>query len=1024
MISWFVLVFIFSLFLTIFYRKRRKRLEREFDEKFQNFQEQVFLFNSELKKILSHYVDKDEESSFVAKWQDLYSEIFKYYYLKKFNECVDFRIFLKDYKSIHDYIRSLNEEIKRQESIRIAEIKRQEAIRIAEIKRRKSIQALLPRIEAFFDELSELRKQYITHLDEVCFTQKWQNLLQDVESVDIRLCDEEYDQFVDLKSICASFRDYFQRTNAAFIQNESQRCDDLLSNVDGKSLDLQQRTAVINDENRILVLAGAGSGKTLTIAAKVKYLCEKKSVDPKDILLISFTKKSAQEMTDRIQGKLGIQVEALTFHKLGLEIIKRADGFRPEVADEPELSSFIHNFFEKELINYPDLIRVLTEYFAYYLEIPEDIENYRSLGELYEAEKNVDLETIKFKYEQQKYIHENSADKAKALTTLKNEKVKSLEETKIANFLFLNGIDYEYEKLYPYESEDPLRKSYHPDFYLTDYDIYLEHFGVSRRFTLPWLSPIEEKKYLDGILWKRDFHKMNGTKLIETYSYYNSEGILLKKLKELLEENNVEFKPRDFVDVFNTVYKTKSSKYLAEFIKLCCTFITLFKSNNYKVEEIEDLREYAVENGFNKFLIERTNLFLDIITILLTGYQKHLLANNAIDFSDMINNAADKVNSGCAIPNYRYIIVDEYQDISKSRFNLLKSVVERTGAKLFCVGDDWQSIYRFAGSDVSLFTDFEKYFGYTEILKIEKTYRNSQQLIDEASRFILKNSLQLKKELRSDKSLNYPLVFWGYEKDPTLVLKNAINKIISEFGVESSILLLGRTNYDREILEQSGLFKIVRKNKKDRLVYLPFPELNIEFLSVHKSKGLEADNVIILNFKNDKLGFPNQIEDDEILNLVLTSAENYRFAEERRLFYVAITRTKNRTFILTDNVNPSLFFKEFPESSSVCYASFKKRTESQSYCPLCKTGTLLKVDHEGKSFIGCSNYPRCRYTISNPTILQNSKICPNCGGFLTKRKGRNNHWFVGCTNYPNCNYTESLENGMSRDIGGLIILPK
>lgn len=394
----------------------------------------------------------------------------------------------------------------------------------------------------------------------------------------------------------------------------------------------------------------------------------------------------------------------------------------------------------------------------------------------------------------------------------------------------------------------------------------------------------------------------------------------------------------------------------------------------------------------------------------MAEYQNYLHKNNAIDFSDMINEAAALVSSGCNILPYKYVIVDEYQDISKSRFNFLKAIADRSGAKFFCVGDDWQSIYRFAGSDISLFTDFEKYFGYTKILRIEKTYRNSQQLIDEASDFVLKNPMQLKKNLRSDKNLDYPIVFWRFDDDPRKSLQQMINKIVLDFGVNSSVLLLGRTNYDLEIAKKTGLFKNYYQNRKQKLEYIPIPELQIDFMSVHKSKGLEADNVILLNFKNDKLGFPNKIADDKVLNLVLTNAEDFKFAEERRLFYVAITRTKNRTFILTDNRNPSQFFKEFTASKSVCFISVRQTAnEGQEKCPLCKTGNLLKVEHNGKSFVGCSNFPKCKYTIQDATVLENPKKCPACGGFLIKRKGKKNkHWFIGCTNYPYCEYTERL----------------
>ena len=864
----------------------------------------------------------------------------------------------------------------------------------------------------FFAEYSDLQKKYISHSIEKKFTEKWNSLYAEITKYNIPKRHHLFTEIEHFKTTFSSLHDCFSTANENFIRVESKKYDNLFSNIDGKSLDLQQRAAVITDEDRILVLAGAGSGKTLTIAAKVKYLCDIQKIKPEEILLISFTNKSAQEMTDRIQEKLGINIKATTFHKFGLDIITNTDHRRPDVFDENELNQIVHDFFEKDLLKSPELIIKLTEYFVYYVEIPEKIENYSSLGELYEEEKTADLETLKSKYDREKYLQNVGFEKAKSYTTLRNEKVKSLEETKIANFLFMHGIKYEYERLYPFGSDDPLKKAYRPDFYLTDYNIYLEHFGISKNQTVPWLSPVEEKKYLDSIRWKRELHKKNKTKLIETYSFYSSEGILLSKLEKMLLANGVKFKTQDYTDIFNTVYASKSNKYFSEFIKLCQTFIILFKSNNYDINDIEIIRKKHSSEVQDVFLRNRTNLFLDIVKVILSKYQDCLALNKAIDFSDMINLAAEKVWSNCDIPSYKYLIVDEYQDTSKSRFNLLKAIADKTKAKVFCVGDDWQSIYRFAGSDISLFTDFAKYFGYTKVLKIEKTYRNSQQIIDEASRFILRNPIQIRKDFHSDKHLNYPLVFWGYDNDPRVALKGAIDKIISEEGIHSSILLLGRTNYDMEVVKSTGLFKLYHNNRAEKLEYLPIPELQVDFLTVHKSKGLEADNVIILNFKNDKLGFPNQIADDPILNLVLTKTEGHRFAEERRLFYVAITRTKNRTYILTDVKNPSPFFNEFVESKSVCFFSIKKdMSEKHTNCPCCKTGFLLKVEHNGSSFVGCSNYPKCKYTVHDATILNHPRHCPSCGGFLVKRKGRNGHIFAGCTNYPYCTYTEQIVRG-------------
>lgn len=852
--------------------------------------------------------------------------------------------------------------------------------------------------KAFVENLDGLGGKYITFSDTEIFKGHWKEQREKCRTTRIPKKDPAYpavkeftQKFDDLENIIA-------QKNDAFIKEESYRFDALLSDIDGKSLDAQQREAVLSDECRNLVLAGAGSGKTLTIAGKVKYLCKVKNVSPHDILLIAFTKKSAEEMTTRITDRLGIPVTATTFHKLGLDIITQAIGKRPDVCDD--LTDFVRSYFENALMKDNTQIKNIIEYFAYYLNIPADMDSYGSLGEAYEYEKSADLETIKSKYDRQKFVSYASSERGTIRRTLRDEQVKSLEEVAIANFLFLNGINYEYERLYPFEAEDATKKAYRPDFYLPDYDIYLEHFGIDHQGRLSWLSKIEEQKYLDGITWKREFHKQHGTKLIETYSYYSSEGCLLDKLSELLHKNRVQFSEPDFKDIFNTVYTKESDKYFTEFIQLCCTFIVLFKSNGYKQAELMSLRAEKQK----PFFARRTELFKTIIQPILQAYDAHLADNGAVDFSDMINQAADRIVGGLQVHPYKWVIIDEYQDISVARYRLVKAILDQTKAKLLCVGDDWQSIYRFAGSDVSLFTNFERYFGRARIMRIEKTYRNSQQLIDEAGSFVMNNPAQLKKHLRSDKSKEYPITFMCYGDNPFPVLQKTIKKIIDSDGPDASILLLGRTNYDREIVAQSGLFNISRGG---RLEYKASPNTPIAFLSVHKSKGLEADNVVILNFQNSKMGFPNKISDDPILELVLTSGDEYPYAEERRLLYVALTRTRNRVFVLVNENRPSEFMKEFKPSNNVFILSSKAKTEGHELqCPHCRTGHLMVRRNESTNrfFVGCSNYPQCEYTVNSTSIMQDTRYCPQCGGFLVKRRGKHGY-FYGCTNYPTCDYT-------------------
>ena len=639
-------ILIFFLVNTAFFvYRRRARLLKELEEKSQAFQEQINIFFNEYNGFQKQYISDSERKVFTSKWENLYSEIRQYKIPQKNPYYESIEKFTHTYKNINKVFDDINNEFQRKAYIKLVS------------------QDVSQCLKDFSDKTS----RFATLSTKEDFISKWAELASKIKNSNIRNNDEEYSDFNKTLYILENINTVFSQANKTFTQNELQKYDSLFSNIDGKSLDQQQREAVINDEDRILLLAGAGSGKTLTIAAKVKYLCETKDVNPADILLISFTKKAAEEMSERIQKILNYPVIATTFHKLGLDIIKQALGKRPDVFEESALSQFVHDFFENKISFHQDIIENLVEYFAYYLEIPNNIDDFDTLGDLYEAEKSADLETLKSKYDQEKYIHEKELEKKQNLTTLNNEKVKSLEEIKIANFLFMNGIKYEYEKTYPFESDDPLRKAYKPDFYLCDYDIYLEHFGINKNGRTPQYTPIEEKKYLEGMQWKREVHQKNQTKLIETYSYYSSEGILLKKLKEILVENGVQFKPRDPLDIFNTVYASKSNKYFPEFIKLCCTFIALFKSNNYQIPQIDIWLDYAEEK--NDFFKRRTCIFLEIIKVILQEYQNHLSENNAIDFADMINLATEKVNNNHNIHPYKYVIVDEYQDVSKSRFD-------------------------------------------------------------------------------------------------------------------------------------------------------------------------------------------------------------------------------------------------------------------------------------------------------------------------------------------------------------------
>ena len=863
---------------------------------------------------------------------------------------------------------------------------------------------LIPEIRSFYDDFN--KDEYIVHSDELRIREKYRELLTKASKISLKKNSDVFETVRKFRNDYSDLHSYVENLNRRYIQSENSKYDALLSDIDGKSLDMQQREAVISDEEHNLVIAGAGSGKTLTISGKVKYLCETKGIKPEDILLITFTRKAAQEMTDRIATKLGYHVQATTFHKLGLDILKESGSGVYDVKDD--MRQFFEDYFSKNIDSDKDMLQNLINFFAYYLLLPSDMKNFDSLGDMYEHEKSMDLETIKSKYDKASFVDENKFKNSEAKLTLKQEKVKSLQEMEIANFLFLHGIRYEYEAKYPFQDDESNRRVYRPDFYLPDYDIYLEHFGVDENYTCPWLSPIEEDKYVEGMLWKKEWHRKNKTKLLCTYSYYYSKGILLTELERMLKENGVQFRDIDLADVFNAVYKTQGKKYFSEFISLCCTFISLFKSNGYELADLDRL-DYKSKQYDNNFFRNRLKVFKDIIRKLLVVYNGYLKDSNAFDFSDMINLSTRTIRNGHQVHKYEYVIIDEFQDTSVARYRLVKAILDQTGAKFLCVGDDWQSIYRFAGSDISFFTSFSEYFGYTKIMKIEKTYRNSQQLIDEVGRFIMKNPQQIKKNLISGKSLDSPISFWNYYGDDAgTELRKIMDYLLNRSGSSSSILLLGRTNYDFEIIKNTGMFY---GKDIEHLHYKYSPDTPISFLTVHRSKGLEADNVILLNFENSVLGFPNKIADDPMLEIVLSKADEYMYAEERRLLYVALTRTKNRVCVLVNGDRPSEFLTDFPATDNVQQMDLAvDQSDTETLCPKCKTGHLVRRKNEktGAIFIGCSNYPKCDYTLNSTKAVEEKKRCPRCGGFLTLRPGKYGA-FYGCSNYPNCQYTEEFD---------------
>ena len=832
-----------------------------------------------------------------------------------------------------------------------------------------------------------------------------------------------YKETVKLLSFSKSIAILIKAHNDSYIEKhlveEKNYLDSILKDDDPSIvLDDEQRRVVLADEDYTLVVAGAGAGKTTTIEAKVKYLVERQGVDPKRVLIVSFTKKATEELQERFK-KLKIPADIATFHSIGNTIIKEFENTSHQIFSSGFLFNSIKNYLTIKIED-ESFIRKLLLFFASYLTMPFDETN-TSL--LFKTLSEDNITTIK--EDLKKALDDYKDEQTRNLKTFKDERVRSIDECRIANYLYINGIDYVYEPIYKYGFKDTI-KPYTPDFYIQQGErkVYLEHFGVTEDGHNNRFNSEQLAKYKKSINDKIQLHKEHGTELIYTFSKYNDGKDLITHLKERLVSASIDFNSRSDIEIYRQLATNAEDKYFHKLIQLLSAFINRFKVSNLD------------ESKFDEWLVdlkdERTKLFINICRMCFKKYKIDLQENKAIDFEDMINNASNildkKIRENDKI-QYDYILVDEYQDISLQRFDLCEKLSKASDAKIIAVGDDWQSIFRFSGAKIDLFTHFKERMGYANVMKITRTYRNSQELIDIAGNFIMSNQKQIPKLLKSSKSINDPVILMtyddSYEKDENdkgpffrlgEAIESSLDQIVEANGEEKTVLLIGRYNFEGKNLARLEEFFIC---ENDNIKSKKYPLIHMEFLTAHSSKGLGYDNVIIINGKDDVLGFPSKIEDDPIMKLVIKDDESIEFAEERRLFYVALTRTKNRVFIITPQNRPSKFVVEiknrFP--NVMLKGNNINPLEKCVYrvkCPECGYPLQRRKNNNytfvkpGASLWICSNDPEECGFITND--LKGGKMsiskCPECeDGYLVVKHIKDRDGsdtggrMLGCTNY-------------------------
>ncbi len=829
----------------------------------------------------------------------------------------------------------------------------------------------------------------------------------------------------DVKTILNSYKHFPELVdshNDEYVTNalvtEKEYLDGIIKEMDPHiMLDEDQRKVVLTDEDYSLVIAGAGAGKTTTVAAKVKYLVDKKNINPSQILVVSFTNKAVNELKLHIQKELGIDCPIATFHSVGNAIIhKNSPDEKLNIVDQTKLYFVIRDYFRNSIMKNESVVNNLIMFFASYFDAPYEGND---LNKFFNNIAKANFSTMRSDLED--FKRDVIDARTKKSVTIQNEILRSYQEVEIANFLYLNNIDYEYEPLYKYDISNA-RKPYTPDFIIFqgENSAYLEHFGITESGENDRFSDEEIDRYKKAVNDKILLHRQHGTTLLYTFSAYNDGRPLLEHLKDSLENAGFVLKPRSNKEIMEMLVTGEENRYVRRLINLICRFISNFKVNAYQADDFNRMY-HSTQNV-------RSRLFLSICNDCYLEYERWLKENNAVDFEDMINESARllrEVEEMKQKLDFKYIIVDEYQDISRQRFDLTKTLSEITDAKIIAVGDDWQSIYAFSGSDITLFTKFAEKMGYAKMLKIQRTYRNSQEIIDIAGDFIQKNKEQIGKQLISPKHIEDPVLIYTYDgrRKPkngdrrsggdyelARVIETILAQLIEYKKIEGkepgSILLIGRFGFDGDHLEKTGLFEYI--NRTDKVKSVKYPKLDITFMTAHSSKGLGYDDVIVINCKNEMYGFPSKVEDDPVLSFVIKGDQSIDYAEERRLFYVAMTRTKNRVFLVAPEANPSEFLLELKQT----YKNVKLTGEwneeepitiNKKACPICGYPMQLKYKRAyGLRLYICTNEPELCGFMTNDYQAGKLAIqkCDSCrDGYLIVKRGKNSDFFLGCTNY-------------------------
>jgi DNA helicase-4 len=731
-----------------------------------------------------------------------------------------------------------------------------------------------------------------------------------------------------------------QLWNEQFYERETRAHQSFFDNVEKSPLTDEQIRAVVCLDNRVQLIAAAGSGKTSVMVAKAGYAVYRNFVRPEHVLMLAFNATAAAELQQRVAdrlaplGQASEKIVARTFHSFGLSVIGRATGRKPSLAPWVEHSG---GDIEK-LASIVEGLRKSDPAF-------------RTEWDLFRMVFGRDLP--EFGQEEAEPEAWDAANRRDGFRTLAGEVVRSQGERLIADWLFYNGVNYVYEGRYEIDTADSEHRQYQPDFYYPDASLYHEHFALDSEGK----PPVEFVNYLEGVQWKRRVHEVNGTALVETTMSELWRGVAFDRMAEALSARGVELAPDP-----NRVVAGQPPVDNARLVATFRSFMVHAKSNRISDQNLASL---IVAPGRERFRF-RHSRFVNLYTRIRDKWQEELDKADCIDFEDMLNFAADHVESGAYASPFRLVMVDEMQDASAGRARLVRALVAASDRRLFAVGDDWQSINRFAGADMSVMTGFEKWFGAGEVMRLERTFRCPQSLCDVSSTFVTKNPQQLNKTVVSS-SPEHPPTMTGLvaaaDSQVASVISDhldAINSGIASGEVSPArsgrvtVFILGRYRHQAELMPRDKLTQWVH--------------LDVRFSTIHASKGLEADYVVIPGMVRDRSAFPSRVADDPVLQLAMPVAEPFRYAEERRLLYVALTRARRAVTLVTVENRESTFFVELFSDGNLAPTRVGGTSVLLIRCPSCETGVMVQRNGKYGRFHSCSNFPACKQKMTEVDV--------------------------------------------------------